>query len=166
MKKVITLLAILLMAFTASAQHYNHNSGYRYEQQRESGGLRHDRKIGHERKAHDKKPKNKKAVYRTDIRCDHDWQELWNGCHVRIKLDNVYIYDRYDKKVLSGEAVTLLRNGCYKVYNGAFWHVHSPNGERVSNIWGDRIDLMSNGVFRCYRAGRYVYYDPDGRERQ
>ena len=23
-----------------------------------------------------------------------DWQELWNGCHVRIKLDRVSVYNR------------------------------------------------------------------------
>ena len=165
MRKIITILAILLMAFPASAQHYNHDSGYRYEQHHGRDDKRHDRKSGRDRKHRSHKPKRNKSVHRTDIRCSHDWQELWNGCHVRIKLDKIYIYDRYDKKVLSGEEVTLLRNGCYKVYNGAFWHVHAPNGERVSNIWGDRIDLMSNGVFRCYRAGGYVYYDPDGRER-
>ena len=161
MRKVITILAILLMAFTASAQHYTHHAGYRYEQRHGRNDKRHDRKSGRHAR-----PMQKKPVRRADIRCNQDWQELWNGCHVRIKLDHIYIYDRYDTKVLSGEDVTLLRNGYYKVYNGAFWHVHAPNGERVSSIWGDRIELMSNGVFRCYRAGRYVYYDPDGRERQ
>ena len=161
MKKVLTILLVLLMAFTASAQHHTHHSGYRYEQRQGRSDNRHNRKSGHHAR-----PMQKKPVRRADIRCNRDWQELWNGCHVRIKMDNIYIYDRYDTKVLSGENVTLLRNGYYKVYNGAFWHVHAPNGERISSIWGDRIDLMSNGVFRCYRAGRNVYYDPDGRERQ
>ena len=153
------------MAFTASAQHSrHHHSGYGFEQRYDRNDRRHEPRFGQEHRQ--KKPNQKKGVRRSDIRCNRDWQELWNGCHVRIKLDKIYIYDRYDNKVLSGEEVTLLRNGCYKVYNGAFWHVYAPHGERVNNIWGDRIELMSNGVFRCYRAGRYVYYDPDGRERQ
>ena len=167
MKKFFTILMLVVMSLSASAQHYSHDTRHHVEQTHSRKSHRHDRKSDRHFRKSDRRPRGrKKAVILRDIPCVQDWQELWNGCHVRIKLDKIYIYDPYDTKVVSGDEVILLPNGLYKVYNGAFWHVHAPNGERVSNIWGDEVDLMSNGVFRCYRAGSYVYYDPDGRKRE
>ena len=103
---------------------------------------------------------------RSEIRCAHDWQELWNGCHVRVKLDRIYVYNYHDDRILWGDEVILLPSGCYKVRNGNFWHVHARNGDRINNLWGDAIDLMSNGLFRCFRAGRFFYYDERGNERR
>ena len=99
-----------------------------------------------------------------DILCTGEWQELWNGCHVRLKLDKVYIYDRRGDRVLWGDEVVLLRNGTYKVYNGTFWYVHDADGDRIFNLWGDSVELMGGDRYRIYRSGNYHYFDWNGNE--
>lgn len=102
------------------------------------------------------------ALRREIIRCLNDWQELWNGYHVRIHLDRVYVCNRAGDRILQGDEVILLPNGFYKVRNGDFWRVYDERGERVFEVWGDEVILMDNGLFRCYRAGMYFYYDERG----
>ena len=166
MKKIVIILLMMLATAGAYGQgHHGHRDSHRDSRHRTENvhrGNHHRGNRGNRHSNHHGRGYNVPE----ELECRYEWQELWNGCHVRIKLDKIYIYDAYDTKVVSGDKVILLPNGLYKVYNGAFWHVHAPSGERVSNIWGDEVDLMSNGVFRCYRAGSYVYYDPDGRKRE
>lgn len=101
-----------------------------------------------------------------EVPCLYDWQELWNGCHVRINLDRISIYTSSDERIIWADEVYLLPSGYYKVRNGDFWYIHSQTGTRVNNLWGDAVDVMPNGLFRCYRAGRYIYYDAQGNERK
>ena len=131
--------------------------------------------------------------------CVHEWQELWNGCHVRISDIRVKVLDREGNRVVSGEEVVLLGNGSYMVrtgdtwriydWRGGFtiisgheihlwpnglylvrfsssWRVYNPAGDRLTNVWGDRVALMPNGLIRCDRAGRFFYYDEAGNERR
>lgn len=101
-----------------------------------------------------------------EVHCTGDWQELWNGCHVRLRFDKVYIYTPSGDRVLSGDAVVLLPNGYYNVKKGEYWRIYDPKGDRVFNVWGDRVELMENGIFRCYRNGLVKYYDVRGNERR
>ncbi|MBO4536788.1 MAG: hypothetical protein J5702_06235, partial [Bacteroidales bacterium] len=65
------------------------------------------------------------------IPCTYDWQELWNGCHVRINLDRISIYTSSDERIIWADEVYLLPSGYYKVRNGDFWYIHSQTGTRV-----------------------------------
>ena len=164
MKKIVVILAMMLATFSVSAQHHGHDKGRHdgpshrehFEQRKGRPGERHfDTPHGY----------SGPRQMRSEIHCTHDWQELWNGCHVRLKVGRVYVYDRNDR-VLWGDEIILLPNGCYKVRNGSFWHVYTHNGDRLNNVWGDFVELMPNGLFRCCRAGLNLFYDIHGNERR
>lgn len=179
MKRFFIFLATILLAVSVSAQHHDHHAGYRSGPQ---GGRhvryenRHDQHRGHGRDPRNDRRYEPRGGHgkghsghgnmRPDIPCTRDWQELWNGCHVRIKLDRVSVYNRRDDRIIWGDEVFLLGNGCYKVRNGGFWYVHGPDGSRLSSVWGDFVNLMPNGLFHCRRAGMDFYYDVRGNERR
>ena len=102
---------------------------------------------------------------RADILCIRDWQQLWNGCHVRVNQFGVSILDRRDRRIIRGDEVILLASGDYKVRSGGFWRVYDERGDRLGNIWGDSVELLRDGIFCCIRAGITHYYDLDGNER-
>jgi len=102
------------------------------------------------------------AVRRETVFCRNDRQRLWNGYHVRVFVDRIWVCNAAGDRLLQGDEVILLPNGYYKVRNGAFWRVYTPRCESVFEIWGDIVDLMADGLFRCYRAGMYFYYDELG----
>ena len=156
MKKFFVALTIMLAALTASAQHHH---GHR-------GGFGH-RDGGRGRFEHLHENIERRQVQpRFEVRCVRDWQELWNGCHVRIKLDRIAIYNAQGDRLIWADEVSLLPSGLYKVRNGEFWYIYSSAGNRLGNVWGDDIDVMPNGLFRCHRAGMLFYYDTLGNERQ
>ena len=104
---------------------------------------------------------------RTSIRCDKEWQRLWNGCHVRVlTIGKIAICEADGDRILQADEVFLLPNGYYKIRNGAFWYVCEADGDRIFEIWGDEVTLMEGGIFRCLRAGTYHYYDAAGNERK
>ncbi len=171
MKKIFIFLASMLLAVSVSAQHHNHHPGYHRGQRNDHHAryeTRYDQHRGHGRDSRHDRGKGRAGYgyMRPEIRCAMDWQELWNGCHVRIKLDRVSVYNRRDDRIIWGDEVFLLGNGCYKVRNGSFWHVHGPDGSRIGSVWGDFVDLMPNGLFHCRRAGMDFYYDVRGNERR
>ena len=94
--------------------------------------------------------------------CVNDWQRLWNGYHVRVYLDRVWVCNAAGDRILQGDEVILLPNGYYKVRNGEFWRVYTPNGDCVFEVWGEEVVLLEDGLFRCYRGGMYFYYDELG----
>ena len=172
MKKLFILFTMMLLAVSVSAQHHGHDKG-RHDVKRPVGGhfeprgenhrdfhgekrfdLRSDRHFDHRDNPRFNEPRGHSGhgFRHSEIRCTRDRQDLWNGCHVRMKVGRVYVYDR-DDRLLWGDEVVLLPNGCYKVRNGSFWYVHNHHGDRIGNIWGDLVDLLSNGLFRCRRAG-------------
>lgn len=103
---------------------------------------------------------------RTTIRCDKEWQRLWNGCHVRVlSIGKIAICEADGDRILQADEVFLLPNGYYQIRNGAFWYVCEADGDRIFELWGDEITLMEGGIFRCLRAGIYHYYDAAGNER-
>ena len=157
MKKFFVALTIMLAALTASAQHHHgHHGGFEHRDGGRRGRFEH---------LHGN-IERRQVQPRFEVRCVRDWQELWNGCHVRIKLDRISIYNAQGDRLIWADEVSLLPSGLYKVRNGEFWYIYSSAGNRLGNVWGDAIDVMPNGLFRCYRAGMVFYYDTLGNERQ
>lgn len=106
------------------------------------------------------------AVRRNAIHCDKEWQILWNGCHVRLlTIGKIAICEKDGDRILQADEIYLLPNGYYKIRNGSFWYICEADGDRISNIWGDKIDIMEGGIYRCYRGGNWHYYDSAGNER-
>ena len=152
MKKELLILALLLSVIGASGQpHHNH------------GRHHHDGPHRVERPHHEK---HHRHVKRADVLCVRDWQELWNGCHVRVNQFGVSIRDRRDNRIVRGDEVILLPSGDYLVRSGGFWRVYTEFGDRLGNVWGDSVVLMENGLFRCIRAGNVHWYDLRGNERR
>lgn len=188
MKKLLLLILALTTVLGASAQ-----PGSARQHRIERRNSRHER---YEPRA----PRHpRKGPARIDTPCVREWQELWNGCHVRLTEFRVKVLDKAGSTVVSGDEIVLLANGSYMVRNGDIWRiydwrgvttsvsgheihlwpnglylvrfssnwrVYSPDGDRLTNVWGDRVDLMNNGLIRCERAGRFFYYDDRGRERR
>ena len=175
MKKFVVISLMMLSALTVSAQHHNHRSGHHsgHHATYERRDDRHHDNHRHDDRRYDDRhhggpqysaPKGRSGYgqMRHEIRCVQDWQELWNGCHVRTRVGRISVYNRRGDRLIWGDEVILLPSGCYKVRNGSFWHVHSPGGDRISNLWGDIVELLPGGGFRCYRAGQFFYYDAWG----
>ena len=57
---------------------------------------------------------------RKSILCSEDYQDLWNGCHVRLIGRKIYIYDSSNSSVLYGDEITLLDNGNWKCIRGKY----------------------------------------------
>ena len=96
-----------------------------------------------------------------DVPCVREWQALWNGCHVRLSEFRVKVLDHYGSTVVSGEEITLLRNGSYLVRNGDIWRIYDWRGSHTS-ISGHDIVLWPNGLY-CVRFGSsWRVYTPEG----
>ena len=168
MKTQILCITLLLSVACASGQP-RHNP-HRAPAPPEFG--HHDSRIHHRHQApppprrdrrHDR---GRHRPGRVDILCIRDWQQLWNGCHVRVNQFGVSILDRRDRRIIRGDEVILLASGDYKVRSGGFWRVYDERGDRLGNIWGDSVELLLvDGLFCCIRAGITHYYDMDGNER-
>ena len=169
MKKFLLILAMMLAAVSAPAQYSSHRSGHHqsvHQSQRRSSrhsGRAMKKDKGHRHELH---KKGRHIRKNPEIYCDRDWQELWNGCHVRISLDRISILTQSGDRLIWADEVILLPSGLYKTRNGNFWYICSPTGERIDNLWGEFIEAMPNGIFRCHRAGIDLYYDAWGNERR
>lgn len=96
-----------------------------------------------------------------EIRCTGDWQELWNGCHVRLSLDRICIHEADGDRLLSGDEVTLLPSGLYKVRSGNIWRVFKSNGDRTQ-ISGEEIIPWPDGRFAVRFGENWHVYTPGG----
>ena len=159
MKTQVLSIALLLSVVCASGQprHNPHGAPPPPEYQH------HDER-GHRRPHHDRN--HHRHGKRVDVLCVRDWQQLWNGCHVRVNQFGVSILDRRDRRILRGDEIILLASGDYKVRSGGFWRIYNKRGDRLGNVWGDSVELLvGDGLFCCIRAGITHYYDLDGNER-
>ena len=168
MKTQLLGIALLLSVACATGQpHHSHHGAppppeYRHHENRDHHRRHHDEP--HRRDRHHDRDHHRHGR-RADIICVRDWQQLWNGCHVRVNQFGVSILDRRDRRILRGDEIILLANGVYKVRSGGFWRIYNEYGDRLGNVWGDSIELTRDGLFLCIRAGNHHYYDIDGHER-
>ena len=166
MKRELLILALLLSVTGASGQQHHSHHGNSARQEFRNQDI-HGKKVHHHDGPirDDRHRDHLRRGKRPDVLCVRDWQELWNGCHVRVNQFGVSVMDRRDNRIVRGEEVILLSSGDYLVRSGGFWRVYTEHGDRLRNVWGDLVELMPNGLFRCVRAGITHFYDLDGNER-
>lgn len=96
---------------------------------------------------------------RKSVRCDENFQDLWNGCYVKISGRTVYIY-RDGSSILYGNEINLLYNGYYRVNRHGTWYLMDPDGNTISGIYGKEIRYYPWGYVSVLRSGGYwdVYH--------
>lgn len=89
---------------------------------------------------------------------EEDYQDLWNGCYVRLINGKVYVKNG-SSTVLYGDQVGLLYNGCYKVKQGSTWYVFDENGQKVGGVYGEEILYYPFNYVACKKGSNlwYVY---------
>lgn len=149
MKRLLIILAVSLSAITAYGQGPNHHK---------QGPKHHGMGHYHGGPHHQAGPNNRdhRLVYCTD-----DWQELWNGRHVRLQGGKVRICKRDGDILLRGDEVILTNNGEYLVRNGNDWRVYDEDGDRTS-IHGDEILSWRNGFYCVHQGSTWRVYDSEG----
>lgn len=89
---------------------------------------------------------------------EEDYQDLWNGCYVRLINGKVYVKNG-SSTVLYGDQVGLLYNGCYKVKQGTTWYLFDENGQKVGGVYGEEILYYPFNYVACKKGSNlwYVY---------
>lgn len=96
--------------------------------------------------------------------CTEDYQDLRNGCYVRIISRRVYIYNN-GSSILYGDEINLLYNGYYRVKRNGTWYLADPDGDLVSGIYGKQILYYPWGYVAVQRsAGYWDVYHCSGRK--
>ena len=151
------------------------HKGEQHREYRDDRGHRHKDNAGHKDVHHGKKhkgphnfvkPENHggpRVDFRREVYCNEDWQELWNGRHVRLKMNQVWIYKRNGDDLLHGDEVILLPLGSYCVRRGDLWHIYDEDGDWLTGISSPRvIEQLWNGCYLYERGGRYYVADERG----
>lgn len=91
--------------------------------------------------------------------CTENYQDLRNGCTVRINSNRVYIYYN-GSSFLYGDEINLLHNGYYRVKRSGTWYLADPDGDLVSGIYGKQIYYYPWGYVTVQRSSGYwdVYH--------
>jgi len=91
--------------------------------------------------------------------CTEDYQDLRNGCTVRISSGRVYIYSN-GSSILYGDEINLLYNGYYRVKRSGTWYLADPDGDLVDGIYGKQIYYYPWGYVAIQRSSGYwdVYH--------
>ena len=95
---------------------------------------------------------------RKTVWCEENYQDLWNGCHVRFSNNRVYVKDG-SSTVVYGDEIGLLYNGYYIVKNGSTWYLHEPDGDKVGGVYGQTILYYPFNYVACQKGENlwYVY---------
>ena len=99
---------------------------------------------------------NSEMTTRKTVWCTEDYQDLWNGCYVRLTNGRIYVKDGYST-VVYGDVIGLLYNGCYKVRQGNMWYLFDANGDKVSGVYGQEILYYPFNYVAC-KKGSNVWY--------
>lgn len=96
---------------------------------------------------------------RKSVPCTENYQDLWNGCYVKLSGRTVYIY-RNGSSILYGEEINLLYNGFYRVKRNGTWYLADEDGDLVSGIYGKQILYYPWGYVTVQRSSGYwdVYH--------
>ncbi|MBO4635148.1 MAG: hypothetical protein J5669_07230 [Bacteroidales bacterium] len=91
--------------------------------------------------------------------CTEDYQDLRNGCTVRINSRRIYIYSN-GYSILYGDEINLLYNGYYRVKRSGTWYLADPDGNLVDGIYGKAIYYYPWGYVTVQRSAGYwdVYH--------
>ena len=170
MKKILILLSLLLSVSTAYGQfrHDRHDSsrgglfGHRQQQeQHQQSSSHHDFFRDHTQRGPLGGPHASSFRDQKDVACVADWQELWNGCHVRLEAREVRIYKRNGDRLLRGDEVILLHNGQYLVRSGNTWRVYERDGDRTFSS-GKEILCWHGGYYCVHDNNMWKVYTEDG----
>lgn len=100
---------------------------------------------------------------RRPIQCTGDWQELWNGRHVRLKMNQVWICRKNGDEFLRGDEVILLPLGSYCVRRGDLWHIYDEDGDWFTGISSRyEIEQLWNGCYLFERDGKFYVANEEG----
>ena len=90
--------------------------------------------------------------------CTDDFQDLWNGCYVRLTNGRIYVKNG-SSTIVYGDEIGLLYNGYYKVKQNNTWYLFSPDGDRVSGVYGEEILYYPFNYVACQKNTNlwYVY---------
>jgi hypothetical protein len=86
--------------------------------------------------------------------CTEHYQDLRNGCQVRLSGRKVYIY-RNGYSILYGDEINLLYNGYYRVRRGNTWYLADEDGDLVNGIYGKTIYYFPFGYVTFQRSSGY-----------
>ena len=86
--------------------------------------------------------------------CTEHYQDLRNGCQVRLSGKKVYIY-RNGYSILYGDEINVLYNGYYRVRRGSTWYLADEDGDLVSGIYGKEILYYPFGYVTVQRSSGY-----------
>ena len=91
--------------------------------------------------------------------CTENYQDLRNGCQVRVNSQCVYIYSN-GYSILYGDEINLLYNGYYRVKRSGTWYLADPDGDLVSGVYGKQILYYPWGYVAVQRSAGYwdVYH--------
>lgn len=104
---------------------------------------------------------NEEMITRKSVSCKDNYQDLWNGCHVRLQNGYVYIY-RGNSYFLYGEQISLLYNGYYRVKKNGWWYLYDEDGNKVSGVYGDEIRYYPFNFVSVKKNGWWYVYDCSG----
>ena len=94
--------------------------------------------------------------------CTEHYQDLCNGCQVRLSGRKVYIY-RNGYSILYGDEINVLYNGYYRVRRGNTWYLADEDGDLVSGIYGKEILYYPFGYVTVQRSsGNWDIYHCSG----
>lgn len=134
--KFYTLLVALVTSMTMSAQ-YAYNSNYEVWFEGTD---------------------NEMAIRKT-VWCEENYQDLWNGCYVRIS-NGGRVYVKYGSStVVYGDEIGLLYNGCYTVKHGSTWYLYDADGDQVGGVYGAELLYYPFNYVACKKGANlwYVY---------
>ena len=166
MKKIVIILLMMLATAGAYGQgHHGHRDSHRDSRHRTENVHRGNHHRGNRGNHHSssRSGHGRSHGYNVpeELECVYEWQELWNGCHVRLLGDRVQIVNRRGDTIVSGDRVFLTSNGRYEVKNGGVWSVRDADGG-FTTISGMDIFYWSEGFYGIKVGSFWRLYDEDG----
>ena len=95
---------------------------------------------------------------RKTVWCEEDYQDLWNGCYVRLSNGRVYVKNGHST-VVYGDEIGLMYNGYYSVKKGKTWYLYDADGDQVSGVYGEELLYYPFNYVTCQKGSNlwYVY---------
>lgn len=103
-----------------------------------------------------------RVIERKVVKCTENYQDLWNGCYVKVNGNYSYVYDGSDR-ILYGTDIWLMPSGWYVVSydNDKTERLVDANGDYYGT-WGYDIRSFWTGLYDVYIGGYWKLYDAYG----